>query len=224
MTKDKDKEKDKAAPAVSDAADDVAEDVQDIGEAVTESVEGDEGPKAETGQEGTSEAGGEVTASSLVGELRAFGEHLAAAVRAAAETDEVGALKDDFRRGVQELRHEIDYAMDTERVSEAKQKVVGEAREKASTVDSTTIRAELATALRMMNKALDKLADSMEPAAGKVVDVASGATSKAAGAVGQAADAVAASDEKDAGEKGGEGDQPAEDESAEGAEAPSDAE
>ncbi|MFN2114457.1 MAG: hypothetical protein ACK2T6_02010 [Anaerolineae bacterium] len=124
-----------------------------------ESAEDTEG----VAQESTAESAAETEQPSVVGELRDVGRHLASALWAAAGTEEAQTLKADLRRGMGDLRGEIDSALASDKVPNVKAKAE-DVRGKAPSVDGERLRLELAGALRSLNRALDQFASSLEPA------------------------------------------------------------
>ena len=109
-----------------------------------------------TGDPGQATPPEEPTAAetSLADELKGMGVHLAAALRAAASTQEAQELRGDLREGLRALKAEVDEAL--------AKAPVDALREKAQRPSGTAVRSELAGAIRSFNKALDRLAASVE--------------------------------------------------------------
>jgi hypothetical protein len=108
--------------------------------------------------EGTTNVGGAaagetpVQERSVLEEFKGLGEHLAAAMRAAATTAEAEALKGDLQEGLRDLRVEIDKALQAAKPA---------GRVPASGKAGEQVRSELASALRSLNKVLERTADSI---------------------------------------------------------------
>ena len=109
--------------------------------------------------EGTSET----TRASIGSELRRLGQLLSASLRAAASTNEAAELKAELKEGMEALRREMDNAMESTKSATARVKIEG-----APT--SEKLRSELADALRAVNRALDRMAQSVEPGNGSSND------------------------------------------------------
>ncbi len=113
----------------------------------------------------------------LTSELRRLGERLAGAIRAAAGTPEAEALKGEVGDGMRKLRGELDGVLRrgrgdnvAEEAGAAESSSSAPASEGSEDADSgptraarvqDTVRNELASALRSLNGALDKLAGSL---------------------------------------------------------------
>jgi len=95
------------------------------------------------------------TEPAVTEELRLMGKRLAAALIAATQTSEAEALKGDLRQGMSDLRVEIDQALSRPQVQSL--------RGKAQAPVVTQIRHELANALRVLNRAIDRAAESLTP-------------------------------------------------------------
>lgn len=95
---------------------------------------------------------------SVIDELRGLGEHFAAAMRAAAGTPEAEALKGDIQTGLRDLRVEIDRGLQSAKASTSRAPGSGKA------VDQ--VRVELASALRSLNRVLERAAESMARSGG----------------------------------------------------------
>ncbi len=109
--------------------------------------------------EGTSE----VNRASIGSELRRLGQLLSASLRAAASTQEAAELKSELKEGMDALRREMDNAVENTKSATARVKSEG-----APT--SEKLRAELADALRAVNRALDRMAANVEPGTGNSDD------------------------------------------------------
>lgn len=92
--------------------------------------------------------------ATLSDELKSMGQHFAAALRAAASTQEAQELRGDLREGLRALREDIDEAL--------AKAPVDSLRERASRPPANAVRGELAGAIRALNRALDRLAQAME--------------------------------------------------------------
>jgi len=93
--------------------------------------------------------------ASLADELRAMGQRLAAAARAAASTPEAHELRADLHEGLRQVKSEIDQVLAKAPVESL--------REKAQSPRAGQVRAELAGAVRALNRVLDRLAATVEP-------------------------------------------------------------
>ena len=94
------------------------------------------------------------TEPALAEELKSMGQHLAAALRAAASTQEALDLRNDLRDGLRSVRTELDDALSRAPVDALKEKAQGPR--------VASVRNEMANAIRSLNRALDRLAASME--------------------------------------------------------------
>lgn len=101
------------------------------------------------------ETGPDSQEASLVEELRSLGKNLAAALRAAGQTEEAEALKADLKEGLRTLRGEMDDALSGSSVEALK----GRAQAKKG----APVRREIAGAIRVLNRTLDRMAASLEP-------------------------------------------------------------
>ena len=127
------------------------------------------------------------SAENVVDDLRGIGSRLAAALQAAASTPEAENLKGDIREGAQRLVNELQAVIKASPIGKmgGRSDTAAEgggtdapAVEGVADVPSapstqrmaTTVRTELANALRGLNRALDRLAGQLQPPAA-VVDV-----------------------------------------------------
>jgi len=102
---------------------------------------------------------------SIAAELRTLGERLAAAVRAAASTEEASALGNDVRDSVRRLRIELEEAMRkvpelARRGGEAASAEAGEAAAAASTTVGggvQVLRREVGSAIAALGRTLERL-------------------------------------------------------------------
>lgn len=107
---------------------------------------------------GVSDADASSAVDSVAHEMRALGEKLSAALRAAAGTPEAQALKSDLREGMEGLRGEIDKALKRSPRESA-------ADDPAATSPSSAsqkLRSEAAGLLREANRALDRMATALQ--------------------------------------------------------------
>ena len=95
----------------------------------------------------------------LADELRRLGELLAGSARAAANTEEAQALRQEIRDGVEAMRKEIDGAVGSTRQTTTR---VGKEYRSAGV---SRLRSDLANALRAVNRAVDGLAANLEGSA-----------------------------------------------------------
>jgi len=96
----------------------------------------------------------------VAGELKSLGQQLAAVLRAAAGTPEAEQFGTQVREGLGSLRDEIDDALEGMRSGSRRA-----AGDQATHVLSRA-QAELANALRVLGRGLDRLASSVEPSEG----------------------------------------------------------
>ena len=96
-------------------------------------------------------------AASVATELRELGVQFAAAIRAAAATEEAQEFRGEIRDGLGQLRDEVDAAFTNVR-SGTKRK----AGERKGSLE-VKLRSEFASAVRNLNTALERLAGNMEP-------------------------------------------------------------
>ncbi len=114
-----------------------------------------------TAAPGEPEVGAPETADTLTAEIRVLGEKLAAALRAATGTPEADVLKGDLQEGMEGLRREIDRAL--QKVPRARPESVTGAGGTSGTMQK--LRGEVAGWLREANRALDRMATSLQGAA-----------------------------------------------------------
>ncbi|MEO8082626.1 MAG: hypothetical protein ABI780_02275, partial [Ardenticatenales bacterium] len=133
------------------------------------------------------------TGENVIDELRGIGSRLAAALQAAASTPEAAGLKSDLREGAQRLVNELQSAIKASPIGKIGGRTdggdgaapAGDSAAAVADLPSTpsahrvasTVRAELASALRGLNRALDRLAGQLEPGAPAAVDAAAESTS-----------------------------------------------
>jgi hypothetical protein len=113
------------------------------------------------------EAAAEAT-SSITNDVRALGEKLAAALRAAGSTPEADAVKHDLRDGMEALQKELSSALQkVPKVDEVQEGVKsgGEKVSGAAQGAAQTMRVEVANLLRQANGALERVADALSGAA-----------------------------------------------------------
>ena len=94
-------------------------------------------------------------------ELKRLGQLLADTMRAAANTPEAENLRRELSEGAAALRNEIDETMDATRQTTTR------VSKEYKTSGMTRLRADLAGALRALNRAVDSVASSVEPARGE---------------------------------------------------------
>lgn len=116
-------------------------------------------------------------AESVIDELRGIGSRLAAALQAAASTPEAEGLKNDIREGAQRLVSELQTAIKASPIAKIGGRGDAPATDAAADAPdvaaasgpapsqrvASTVRTELANALRGLNRALDKLAGQLAP-------------------------------------------------------------
>lgn len=117
-----------------------------------EAEAGDAGHRASEAAEAAKER-----AASVAGELRELGVQFAAAIRAAAATDEAQEFRNEIRDGLGQLRDEVDAAFTNVRTGTKRR-----AGERKGSLE-VKLRSEFASAVRNLNSALERLAGSMEP-------------------------------------------------------------
>jgi hypothetical protein len=103
--------------------------------------------------------------SGIAQDLRSMGEKLAAMIKAAAGTPEAEVVKADVRQGMVGLRQEIDKALQRVPTTDV-QSGVQKGGEVAAGA-TQRLRVEAAGWLREANRALDKLADSLQGPGGE---------------------------------------------------------
>ena len=101
------------------------------------------------------------SAASLPSEMKRLGELLAAAMKAAAATEEAESLRGEIREGARALRREIDSTLESTREATGRVRPVDRA-----SGGTRKLRGELADALRVLNRVLDKAAGVVEPSDG----------------------------------------------------------
>jgi hypothetical protein len=100
------------------------------------------------------------TTAGIIQDMRSMGEKLAAMVKAAAGTPEAEAVKTDVRQGVEALRQELDKAL--QRVPTADVHTGVQKGTEVAAGATQRLRGEAAGWLREANRALDKLADTLQ--------------------------------------------------------------
>lgn len=126
---------------------------------VTEEPSGTAPPSGEeTTPQGAPSEHAEVTEPNLVHELRTLGQHLAAALRAAATTPEAERLRSEVRDGVRALEREM-----RESAEESK-KTTARVTAKYRETGTQRVRGDLAAALHALNRGLEQLATSIDVA------------------------------------------------------------
>ncbi len=141
----------------------------------TPETQSDALPGASTAEPGPD---AERAAASIASDLRELGLRFTAALKAAANTPEARELRGEVREGLSQLRDEIDGTLENlrsgakRRVEERRAASAGEAEADGGPAEARAgklaeqVRVELAQAVRNLSAALDKMAGSVEGAAG----------------------------------------------------------
>ena len=135
--------------------------------------------QAEAGAAGDARTPGEAEANAseaaITGELRRMGERLASAIKAATGTPEAEELRGEVGEGLRKLRGELEGVLRRGKEAPATDEAPVEAEASPPEPDASasqgrgaggmqsTVRYEIANALRSLNGALDRLAGSIAP-------------------------------------------------------------